>query len=114
VAVGDLHDPPAKASQVGCCGRDIGRDLRPDLDLGPKELRSHLRAEDLLALLEDVGRRIRDEIARLGIDEQILLFDPDREGGTFHGHLPLDGDIVTIPVESAGVSLRASRRSGDR
>ena len=54
-------------------------DARADLDLALHELGGDLFAEPLAARLHHVRRRLADEVARLGIDDEVLLLDAHGE-----------------------------------
>ena len=97
VAVGNFGYCATKADELLPDSGDVGADPRADFDLGTQELRTDLAFENRVAFVE---HRIRwlCKVARIQVDQEILLFDPDRKWGALllPGLLPSWHD-VTLP-----------------
>ena len=85
VGTGHRCHSAAQPPQIGTGLADGGAHPGADLDLALQEFRSDLPFEQCLALGQHRWRRRMNEVARVRIDEQILLFDPDGEAGLLHG-----------------------------
>ena len=69
-----------------------------------QEFRTDLVSEHLPARLSDRRSGIEYQVAGLGIDEEVLLFDADGECGALHGNLELPGGTtLPLPTNSSGV-----------
>ncbi len=75
----DVDHSGAQCRQLGPCFGDIATDGRSDLDLRTQELGNDLTLAARLAFLDHRLGRVVREVHRLGIDEEIFLFDPHRE-----------------------------------
>ncbi len=82
--VAHLGDVTPQRGQLGTQLLDVAADDRADLDLGAHELGTHLALRPLGDLLQDAAGQIADQVARLQIDDLVLLFDTDGERGAFH------------------------------
>src|ERR1700752_432766 len=74
-------DRRAQASQVGAGLVEAYANPCPDFDLRAQKLWADLPGERRLALLQHLGRRIADDVARRAVDEEILLLDAESELG---------------------------------
>ena len=73
------RDRAAQASDLGARLGHGAAGPRADLDDALVHLGLDLLAQDHLAALKNLGD-IRAQLARLGIDDLVFLFDADREG----------------------------------
>ena len=84
VGTGDRRHGAAQVLQVGAGLADGGAHAGADLDLTLQELRRHLPFQQGFALRKHRRRRLVDEGAGAGIDEQVFLFDSDGEARLVH------------------------------
>ena len=86
MALGDLEHDAAQASEIVAGLFHAAADLGSHLDLRAQQLGADLPLAELLALPEHRCGWIAREVPALPVDEQVLLFNPDRERGLAHGH----------------------------
>ena len=77
--VGNAADRGAKLDQLVAHLLHRPADPCADLELGAQEFGADLSAQGLFGLGKERGRELRREVARLLVDEEILLLDADAE-----------------------------------
>ena len=80
--------------------------LAADLDDGLVQLRLHLLPEDELVRVQDLGD-VGGELPRLGVDDLVLLLDPDRERRRLH---PITVSLGSNGGKRKALTLRAMTR----
>ena len=82
------HQPPGFAQRRAQFTDGVAHP-RIGLDLGAQKFPHHLVGSAILvAGLEDAGVRVGEEVAGIGIDEEELLLDPERDGEIIHDGSP--------------------------
>ena len=106
VTAGDLRYRSPQMDEFGARILNRAADGSADLELGAQKFPAEAPAKSRLEFVDQRRRRLTDQIPRTQVDEQVLLFNANRETRFVDRHQSVPRSSATVPKTDSNASPR--------